>query len=109
MAVTALGGVFLADMLLRRCHYDADALHAGSTGAYWYRAGYHPAGMAALLAGMAFAALTCDSALWTGPLVAPLGGADLTLLGSVVSALVYWALARRGVPAPRVPEAVPAT
>ncbi|MGW7098797.1 purine-cytosine permease family protein [Streptomyces sp. NPDC054838] len=89
------GGVFLADMLLRRCHYDSDALHAGSAGAYWYRAGYHPAGMAALLAGLAFAALTCDSELWTGPLVAPLGGADLTLLGSVVSALTYWALARR--------------
>ncbi|MFD9412440.1 purine-cytosine permease family protein [Streptomyces sp. NPDC059989] len=93
------GGVFLADMLLRRCHYDSDALHAGSAGAYWYRVGYHPAGMAALLAGMAFAALTCDSELWTGPLVAPLGGADLTLLGSVVSGLAYWALTRGRVPA----------
>ncbi|WP_328297849.1 cytosine permease [Streptomyces sp. NBC_00435] len=96
------GGVFLADMLLRRCHYDSEALHAGSAGAYWYRSGYHPAGMAALLAGMGFAALTCDSELWTGPLVAPLGGADLTLLGSVVSGLTYWALARR------VPAYVPA-
>ncbi|MBP0933559.1 purine-cytosine permease family protein [Streptomyces sp. KCTC 0041BP] len=93
------GGVFLADMLLRRCHYDADALHAGRAGGYWYRAGYHPAGLAALLAGMAFAALTCDSELWTGPLVAPLGGADLTLGGSVVAGLVYWALARRRVTA----------
>lgn len=44
---------------------------------------------------MAFAALTCNSELWTGPLVAPLGGGDLTLLGSVVSGLVYWALTRR--------------
>ncbi|MFF4434583.1 purine-cytosine permease family protein [Streptomyces sp. NPDC001513] len=93
------GGVFLADMLLRRCRYDSDALHAGSTGAYWYRSGYHPAALAALLAGMAFAALTCDSELWTGPLVAPLGGADLTLLGSVVSGLTYWALTRRRAPA----------
>ncbi|MEV7445625.1 cytosine permease [Streptomyces sp. NPDC091204] len=93
------GGVFLTDMLLRRCRYDSDALHAGSTGAYWYRSGYHPAGMAALLAGMAFAALTCDSELWTGPLVASLGGADLTLLGSVVSGLAYWALTRRLQPA----------
>ncbi|MFJ6017432.1 purine-cytosine permease family protein [Streptomyces sp. NPDC092952] len=91
------GGVFLADMLMRRCRYDADALHTGRDGAYWYRSGYHPAGMAALLTGMLFAALTCDSELWTGPLVAPLGGADLTLLGSVVSGLVYWALARRTV------------
>ncbi|MBT2510351.1 cytosine permease [Streptomyces sp. ISL-98] len=89
------GGVFLADMLLRRCRYDADALHSGSGGAYWYRAGYHPAGMTALLTGIVFAGLTCDSVLWTGPLVAPLGGADLTLLGSVVSALTYWALAAR--------------
>ncbi|GLV86304.1 allantoin permease [Streptomyces lavendulae subsp. lavendulae] len=93
------GGVFLADMLMRRCHYDAEALHAGRDGAYWYRSGYHPAGMTALLAGLVFAALTCDSELWTGPLVAPLGGADLTLSGSVVSGLVYWALARRRVPA----------
>ncbi|WP_405532065.1 cytosine permease [Streptomyces avidinii] len=93
------GGVFLADMLLRRCHYDADALHTGSAGAYWYRSGYHPAGITALLTGMTFAALTCDSELWTGPLVAPLGGADLTLLGSVVSGLTYWALTRRRVAA----------
>ncbi|MFE2933537.1 purine-cytosine permease family protein [Streptomyces sp. NPDC059278] len=91
------GGVFLADMIMRRCRYDAPALHAGPDGAYWYRSGYHPAGMTALLVGMVFAALTCDSELWTGPLVAPLGGADLTLLGSVVSGLVYWALARRTV------------
>ncbi|RFU87544.1 cytosine or purine or uracil or thiamine or allantoin permease [Streptomyces triticagri] len=88
------GGVFLADMVLRRCRYDAAALHQGRDGAYWYRAGCHPAGAAALLTGMAFAALTCDSELWTGPLVAPLGGADLTLLGSVVAAATYWLLAR---------------
>ncbi|WP_137991894.1 purine-cytosine permease family protein [Streptomyces vilmorinianum] len=91
------GGVFLADMVLRRCTYDSEALHAGQRGAYWYRSGAHPAGVTALLAGMLFAALTCDSELWTGPLVAPLGGADLTLLGSVVSALVYVLLARRSV------------
>ncbi|MFE2379574.1 purine-cytosine permease family protein [Streptomyces sp. NPDC059398] len=96
------GGVFLADMLMRRCRYDTRALHAGRDGAYWYRGGFHVPGMAALVAGMAFAALTCDSELWTGPLVAPLGGGDLTLLGSVVSGLVYWVLARgrlRGAPA----------
>ncbi|MEU6122168.1 cytosine permease [Streptomyces sp. NPDC047123] len=95
------GGVFLADMLLRRCRYDTHALHTpGREGAYWYRAGFHPAGMAALATGMLFAALTCDSGLWTGPLVAPLGGGDLTLLGSVVSGLTYGALARRTVGAP---------
>ncbi|MFD7319598.1 purine-cytosine permease family protein [Streptomyces sp. NPDC059875] len=91
------GGVFLADMVLRRCTYDSDALFGGEHGAYWYRSGWHPAGTVALLAGMVFAALTCDSELWTGPLVAPLGGADLTLLGAAVSALVYVLLARRGV------------
>ncbi|MFE1229912.1 purine-cytosine permease family protein [Streptomyces sp. NPDC059442] len=91
------GGVFLADMVLRRCSYDGDALHTAERGAYWYRGGWHPAGATALLAGMLFAALTCDSELWTGPLVAPLGGADLTLLGAVVSALVYVLLARRRV------------
>lgn len=89
------GGVFLADMVLRRCTYDSDALHTGERGGYWYRSGWNPAGMTALLTGMVFAALTCDSELWTGPLVAPLGGADLTLLGALVSALVYIPLARR--------------
>ncbi|MGX1135579.1 NCS1 family nucleobase:cation symporter-1 [Streptomyces glaucescens] len=88
-------GVFLADMLLRRCRYDAHALHAGRAGAYWYRAGFSPAGTAALVTGLVFALLTCDSELWTGPLVAPLGGADLTVLGSVVAGLAYWALSRR--------------
>lgn len=91
------GGVFLADMVLRRCAYDSAALHTGPAGGYWYRSGWHPAGIAALLAGMFFATLTCDSELWTGPLVAPLGGADLTLLGAVVSAVVYVLLARRSV------------
>ncbi|WP_329113141.1 purine-cytosine permease family protein [Streptomyces sp. NBC_01353] len=91
------GGVFLADMVLRRCAYDSDALHAGPGGGYWYRSGWHPAGIVALLVGMLFAALTCDSELWTGPLVAPLGGADLTLLGAAVSAIVYVLLARRSV------------
>ncbi|MFI9743112.1 purine-cytosine permease family protein [Streptomyces sp. NPDC052494] len=89
------GGVFLADMVLRRCAYDSAALHTRDGGAYWYRAGWHPAGLTALLAGLLFSALTCDSELWTGPLVAPLGGADLTLLGAVVSGLVYVLLARR--------------
>ncbi|MFE2010355.1 purine-cytosine permease family protein [Streptomyces sp. NPDC059491] len=91
------GGVFLADMVLRRCTYDAAGLHTGPGGAYWYRGGWHPAGLLALLSGLLFSALTCDSELWTGPLVAPLGGADLTLLGAAVSALVYVLLARRTV------------
>ncbi|WP_346776493.1 cytosine permease [Streptomyces sp. HNM0574] len=89
------GGVFLADMLLRRCRYDTGALHAGPDGAYWYRAGYHPAGVTALLAGMVFSALTCSSEVWTGPLVAPLGGTDLSSAGSVIAALAYWVLVRR--------------
>ncbi|QGV82253.1 purine-cytosine permease family protein [Streptomyces ficellus] len=97
-------GVFLTDMLLRRCTYDTEALCAGRSGAYGYRSGYHPAGMAALLTGLVFAALTCDSELWTGPLVEPLGGADLTPLGAVVAGLAYWALTRR---TPHRPQPAP--
>ncbi|MFJ8949307.1 purine-cytosine permease family protein [Streptomyces sp. NPDC102381] len=88
------GGVFLTDMVLRRCRYDAESLHSGPAGRYWYRAGFSPAGLTALVVGMVFAALTCDSALWRGPLVAPLGGMDLSALGAVVAAVVYAALAR---------------
>ncbi|CAM5652978.1 allantoin permease [Streptomyces narbonensis] len=82
-------------MVLRRCAYDSAALHVREGGAYWYRSGWHPAGLTALTAASSFSALTCDSELWTGPLVAPLGGADLTLLGAVVSALAYVLLAGR--------------
>ncbi|NBE56037.1 purine-cytosine permease family protein [Streptomyces boluensis] len=103
------GGVFLADMVLRRCRYDAAALHTPGAGAYWYRRGYHPAGLTALLTGIVFAALTCDSELWTGPLVAPLGGADLSLASSLVAAAVYWALARRTVTPEALPEPEPAS
>ncbi len=91
------GGVFLADMVLRRCTYDTEALHSGGDRAYWYRGGVHLPGVTALIAGILFGALTCDSELWTGPLVAPLGGADLSLLGSVVAGFLYWLLARRTV------------
>ncbi|WP_299541372.1 cytosine permease [uncultured Streptomyces sp.] len=90
-------GVFLTDMVMRRCQYDAPALHVSGSGSYWYRAGFHPAGVVALLAGMVFAALTCDSTLWTGPLVAPLGGLDLSAAGALVAAAVYRLLGRRDV------------
>lgn len=89
------GGVFIADALLRRCRYDADALHdLTERGAYWYTRGFHLPGMIALGTGVLVAALAAESALWTGPLVAPLGG-DLTLAGAVVAGVLYWALTRR--------------
>jgi nucleobase:cation symporter-1, NCS1 family len=88
------GGVFVADTLMRRCRYDADALHDLRGGAYWYTRGFHPAGMIALVAGIVFASLSAESALWTGPLVEPFDG-DFTVLGAVVSGLLYWLLARR--------------
>ncbi|MCL7429726.1 cytosine permease [Streptomyces sp. YS415] len=89
-------GVFLTDMMLRRCRYDADALHTGRASRYWYRYGFSPAGMTALVTGTVFAALTCDSALWRGPLVSPLGGTDLSALGAVVAAVVYAVIGRTG-------------
>ncbi len=89
-------------MVLRRCTYDSAGLHADTGGPYWYRSGWHPAGLAALLAGLVFSALTCDSEAVDGTLVAPLGGADLTLLGAAVSALVY-VLLTRGRVAPHRP------
>jgi len=88
------GGVFIADTLMRRCRYDSHALHDMRGGAYWYTGGFHAAGMIALVAGIAFASLAAESTLWTGPLVEPMGG-DFTLLGTLVSAFLYWVLARR--------------
>jgi purine-cytosine permease-like protein len=89
--------VWLTDGVMRRWHYDPEAIHdLTSAGAYWGRGGFNAQGWIALLAGVAVCLLTIDAPILHGPVSEWLDGADLTwTLGPLVSAAVYWAQSRR--------------
>jgi purine-cytosine permease-like protein len=94
--VGPFGGVWICDGLMRRGNYDARAIHSRerSTGAYWGWRGLNPAGCVAMILGMAVAALTMKSPLYSGPLATALGGADLSwILGFPVAGASYYLLA----------------
>lgn len=96
MWVGPFGGVWMGDAILRRAQYDFRAIHdaAGAGGPYWGWRGLNPRGCAALLIGMAVAALTMRSPLYDGRVAVMLGGTDLSwLLGFPVSMLTYLGLA----------------
>ncbi|MFF7476513.1 cytosine permease [Streptomyces sp. NPDC008092] len=100
VAFSAWVGVFGTDMLRRR-EYDATALlDTSRTSAYWYRAGFSPAAVAAwalgLTAGLLFT--TCD--WFTGPLATnnPVGRYGLGWIATiVVSGLLYAVLPKPAV------------
>jgi NCS1 family nucleobase:cation symporter-1 len=95
--VGPFGGVWICDGYLRRGKIDFRAIHskARASGRYWGWHGLNPAGYAAILAGMATAAMTMMSPLYNGPIAVALGGTDLSwLLGLPVSALVYYGFTR---------------
>ncbi|MEW2155602.1 cytosine permease [Streptomyces sp. NPDC007189] len=99
LTVVLLGpstAVYATDIVLRRNRYDGLALGDESrTGPFWYAGGFNPAGVLALGAGVAAAAVCVDS-VYTGPVAAALGGVDLALpAGLVVTSAVYAVLARR--------------
>ncbi|MFF5142490.1 cytosine permease [Streptomyces sp. NPDC013157] len=104
VAFSAWVGVFGTDMFRRRA-YDATALlDTTRTSAYWYRAGFSPAAVAAwalgLAAGLVFT--TCD--WFTGPLATnnPVGRYGLGWIATIaVSGLLYAVLPK--------PAVVPAT
>ncbi|MGI5508626.1 purine-cytosine permease family protein [Streptomyces sp. CA-106131] len=83
--------------LISKERYDIPALFdpAGRYGAWrWDALGVYAVG---LLAQLPF----LSTAFYTGPLVAPLGGADISwIVGLVAPALLYWLLARRNPPLP---------
>ncbi|GGN12594.1 cytosine permease [Streptomyces fuscichromogenes] len=100
VAFSAWVGVFGVDMLRRR-EYDAAALlDTTRTSAYWYRAGFSPAAVAAWALGLATGLLftTCD--WFTGPLADgnPVGRYGLGWLATiVVSGLLYAVLPKPAV------------
>ncbi|MEV7174702.1 cytosine permease [Streptomyces sp. NPDC093224] len=88
--------VYATDIVLRRGRYDGAALCDESPRSpFWYTGGVNGAGVAAVLAGVAAAALCVDT-LYSGPVATALGGVDLSLpAGMLVTASLYAALMRR--------------
>ncbi|MFD8720488.1 cytosine permease [Streptomyces sp. NPDC059629] len=104
VAFSAWVGVFGVDMLRRR-EYDARALlDTTAASAYWYRAGFSPAAVAAWALGLAAGLLFTRSDWFTGPLAQnnPVGRYGLGWLATiVVSGALYAALPKPAVaPAP---------
>jgi len=103
--LSAWFGVFITDYLLRRRRYDAAGLVAERGGPYWRDGGIHWPGVIALVAGIVGAMLwinaSYDYPAYTGPIsnhFPGLAGSDFSwAMGLIVSSLVYWALAARGV------------
>jgi purine-cytosine permease-like protein len=93
-------GVWITDGLLRRWRYDPVAvhsIHSGEANPYWGWKGINLHGFAALFAGVIACVLTINAPVFQGPVSRLLDGADLTwIVGFLVSALTYFALARSG-------------
>ncbi|OSM44542.1 nitrate reductase [Nesterenkonia sp. PF2B19] len=86
------------DALMRRYRYDGPGLlDATANSPYWGVAGCSPAGLTALLAGMASGTLALTTELGTGPLSAALGGLDLSVpVSAIVAGAVYATMTRGG-------------
>ncbi len=86
-------GVYMSELTLTRGYYDGHELHRVH-GRYWFDRGFRWRGVAALLAGMIFAALASNTAYFKGPLSTHvLSGGDLSAVGGfVISFAVYWVL-----------------
>jgi NCS1 family nucleobase:cation symporter-1 len=103
--LSAWFGILITDYLLRRKRYDAASLAAERGGLYWRNGGVHWPAVIALAAGIVGALMWINAAYdwpsYTGPIsnhFPGLAGSDFSwALGIIVSSLVYWALAARGV------------
>ncbi len=89
-------GIYLADLLLRRGHYDPAGLHQRDGGAYWYTRGWNIRALLWFVLGIAGAAAFSNSALFKGPLVGLTGGGDLSIfVGLLIGLGGYYASMRR--------------
>lgn len=88
--------IYLTDQWLRRNSYDGAALNeTGAGNVAWYDRGFNIAGLAAFALGAVAAALCVQNSLYTGPVAAALGGADLSwLAGPAVAGVVYAVVTR---------------
>ncbi|MGW2288690.1 purine-cytosine permease family protein [Streptomyces phaeochromogenes] len=102
LSVTYLGPLLLiyaTDVLLRRSRYNGLILNDESPHSpFWYRAGFNPVGIAALVAGTTTSLLCLNTTLWVGPVADALGGADISFAaGPGVSLLIYWLGTRKNI------------
>jgi len=89
-------GIYLADLLLRRGHYDPAALHQRGGGVYWFTRGWNIRALLCFVLGIAGAAAFSNSALFKGPLVGLTGGGDLSIfVGLLIGFGGYYAGMRR--------------
>lgn len=89
------GGVYLADIALRRGHYEIDALYQ-RTGAYWFRRGFNPVALGWFAAGILLAAMFSSSSVFKGPLVDSIGGGDLSIPVGLLASFVGYYVSMRG-------------
>lgn len=90
--------IYLLDWALRRGRYDSRALLSAKPGLYWRNGGFHLPAVAAQVLGMVGAAMWIDTTVYKGPLSSATNGADLSIyMGAGIAAVVYAALAWRGV------------
>lgn len=89
------GGVYIADIALRRGHYQIDALYQRS-GAYWFRNGFNPVALGWFAAGIDLAAMFSSSSVFQGPFVSSIGGGDLSIPVGFFVSLVGYYLSMRG-------------
>ena len=94
-------GVFLVDIYLRRSNYDGDDLVSENGGRYRYGNGWHRAGFVAWILGSIASLAFTNATVFQSPIdMRYLGGADLSIIvGVIVAAAVYWALARQKITA----------
>jgi NCS1 family nucleobase:cation symporter-1 len=84
-------GVFLADMILRRTHYDVAALYpAGGARKV------NPVALGWFAGGMVLAALFANSAVFVGPLTGLVGGGDISIFVGFGVGLVGYYVTMRG-------------
>ena len=86
-------GVYMAELTLTRGYYDGHELFRVG-GRYWFDRGFRWRGIAALLAGMIFAALASNTPYFKGALSThALSGGDLSAVGGfLIGFAVYWLL-----------------
>jgi NCS1 family nucleobase:cation symporter-1 len=91
------GAVWITDGLMRRWRYDPAGIHdVTRRSEYWGWHGFNLRGWLALSVGVVVCLLTMNAPIFHGPVSDVLAGADFTwTLGPLVSAGVYWAIARR--------------
>ncbi|GAA1496816.1 purine-cytosine permease family protein [Paeniglutamicibacter kerguelensis] len=94
LTVTILGpliAIYAVDILLRRNNYNGLALNDERRGSpFWYSHGVFWPGVSAQVIGTVIAIMMSNTTLYTGPIAAAMGGADLSaILGPVIGGAIY--------------------